>query len=177
MDDRIRHLKWVLVDQISDLATGTGAIRSHVEMMCSKRPPAEQWSICYFRMCTTFLIVSLAKLWEALNYYGKEINDFPSDLRGNCISLKTEIERRKIYQFRSKYAAHVIDKDTNTPLSFAAGEKRYNEIVGTDVASLLTFCDWIFPEMNHDLESSVMSTVTDARDHCLSLVGPCAERP
>lgn len=177
MNDRIRHLKWVLVDQISDLTTGTSAIREHIETMNRENPPSEQWSICYFRMCTTFLIVSLSKLWEVMNHYGKEISEFPVDVRTDCISLKKEIERRKIYQFRSKYAAHIIDKDTNMPLSLSEGVKRYNEIVGEDVAALVAFCDWICPETYPGPSASVMLTVTRTRDHCLSVVGPCTERP
>lgn len=177
MNERIRHLKWILVDQISDLATGTGAIRAHIETMSTEHPPSEQWSICYFRMCSTFLIVSLSKLWEALNHYGKEISEFPVELRTDCVSLKKEIERRKIYQFRSKYAAHIIDNNTNMPLSLSDGAKRYNEIVGEDVAALVAFCDWIFPETDSGLSTSVILTVTRTRDHCLSLIGPCTERP
>jgi hypothetical protein len=176
MNKRLIHLKWVLVDQIVDLTTATCAIRDHVAIMNTAAAPSSNWSVCYFRMCSTSLLIALAKLWEALNHYGKEINDFPDEIRSACIALKKEIENRKIYQFRSKYAAHIIDKDTHEPISLAEGDKRYKEIVGEDVRDLLNFCDWIYPQ-EVQANIAVITVVTKARDHCLSLVGHCNERP
>lgn len=176
MNKRLTHLKWILVDQIVDLTTATCAIRDHIAIMNSESAPSPQWSICYFRMCSTSLIISLSKLWEALNHYGKEINNFPTELRASCISLKQEIEKRKIYQFRSKYAAHIIDDETKEPLSLTEGDKRYKEIVGEEVSDLLKFCEWICPQ-SEPTNSSVVAVVTQARDHCLSIVGHCSERP
>lgn len=177
MNARLIHLKWVLVDQIVDLATATSAIRDHIEVMKKESAPSEKWSICYFRMCSTFLIVSLAKLWEALEHYGNEIRQFPNGISSECTALKKEIERKKIYQFRSKYAAHIINKKTKMPISLSEGERRYKEIVGDNIDDILDFCNWIYPENNSSESVSVMSTVIKARDHCLSIVGPCDERP
>ena len=173
--ERLVHLKWVLVDQILDLATATEAIREHLEKMESSSALNKEWTICYLRMCTTFLIVSLAKLWEAFDHYSPEIGQFPADLRNECNELKKEIgERRKIYQFRSKYAAHIIDKQTKKPISSSEGERRYKDIVGETVEDIVKFCDWINPATE---QPSVISTVTKARNHCLSIVGRCHARP
>ncbi len=177
MDERVRHLKWILVDQIVDLTTATIAIRDHIQVMQGEHPPSAKWSVCYFRMCSTFLVVSLSKLFEALDHYGKEIRQFPVEIRDSCAALRAEIERRKIYQFRSKYAAHVIDKVTKMPLSLSEGDRRYKEIVGDDVGDLLAFCDWINPVVMPPPNTSVMFAVLSTRDHCLAIVGSDLERP
>ncbi len=175
MDDKLNHLKWVLVDQIVDLTIATTSIREHLEE--KSFDPTSQRTFAYFRMCTTSLIVSLSKLWEALNHYGKEINSFPEELKLSCRRLKAEIESRKIYQFRSKYSAHIIDDETKRPLSLKDGEKRYRAIVGSTIDEIIGFCDWIAPENFSEAAGSVMYTVVKARDYCLSVVGPSAERP
>jgi hypothetical protein len=178
MEERIRHLKWLLVDQIVDLTTATVAIRDHMEVMRGDNPPPPYWSICYFRMCSTFLIVSLSKLWETLDHFSAEIRHFPIEVREACGVVRKELERRKVYQFRSKYAAHVIDKATKKPLSLVEGERRYKEIIGgEDVGDFAAFCDWINPEANPMPETSVMHAVVCTRDHCLELVGGDAQRP
>ncbi|MFT7404292.1 hypothetical protein [Zhongshania sp.] len=175
MNEKLNHLKWVLVDQIVDLTIATTAIRDHID--APNFQPESQKSIAYFRMCSNSLIVSLSKLWEALDHYGKEINEFPEELKINCRALKSEIERKKIYQFRSKYAAHIIDKDTKKPISLVEGEKRYSSIVGENIGDLINFCDWIIPENYNKNPKSVMNTVERTRDYCLSIVGSSAERP
>ena len=175
MSEKLNHLKWVLVDQIVDLTIATTAIREHLEG--KDFDPTSQKTISYFRMCTTSLIVSLSKLWEALNHYGKEINSFPEDVKSSCRRLKAEIECRKIYQFRSKYAAHIIDDETKKPLSLKEGEKRYSAIVGSTIGEMVAFCDWVAPKNFSSEASSVIYTVVKTRDYCLSVVGSSAERP
>ena len=175
MNEKINHLKWVLVDQIVDLTIATTAIREH--FAGQDFDPSSQKTISYFRMCTTSLIVSLSKLWEALNHYGKEVNSFPDEVKLSCRRLKAEIESRKIYQFRSKYAAHIIDDETKQPLSLIEGEKRYSAIIGSTIGELIAFCDWIVPKNFNGETGSVMHTVVTTRDYCLSVVGSSAERP
>jgi hypothetical protein len=97
MNEKLNHLKWVLVDQIVDLTIATTAIRDHID--APNFQPESQKSIAYFRMCSNSLIVSLSKLWEALDHYGKEINEFPEELKINCRALKSEIERIKSINF------------------------------------------------------------------------------
>ena len=177
MDERIRYLKWLLVDQIVDLTTATTAIRDHVSLMQEDGAPTAKWSVCYFRMCTTSLIVTLSKLWETLDHFGADIRQFPEDVKDACASVRAEIERRKIYQFRSKYAAHIIDKDTKKPLSLAEGDRRYREIVGEDVSDLIALCDWINPQGSPMPRTSVMYAVVRTRDHCLDVVGTDTDRP
>lgn len=172
---KLNYLKWILADQIVDLTIATTSIREHIA--APDFEPTNQKSISYFRMCSNSLIISLSKLWETLDHYGKEINSFPEELKSNCRTLKSEIEHRKIYQFRSKYAAHIIDKETKQPLSLKDGEKRYIAIVGSTIGDLINFCNCISPEHFNRKPNSVMYTVVTARDYCLSVVGPSTERP
>ena len=174
MNVKINHLKWILVDQIVDLTTATTAIKEHIAEQGFN--PANEKSIYYFRMCMTSLIVSLSKLWEALDHYNQEINTFPEEVKLNCRALKVEIERRKIYKFRSKYAVHIIDKETKKPLSLKEGEQRYFAIAGRSLGELIDFCEWIAPKDLCGAKSSVMHAVVTTRDYCMSVVGS-AERP
>jgi len=176
MTHRLIHLKWVLVDQISDLTTATQAIRNRAKTINSSEP-IDAESTAYFRMCTTFSIITLAKLWEALDHYSIEIKDFPPALKEECSSLRKIIEKKKIYQFRSKYAAHIIDKSKKEPISLSEGIRRHHEIAGESLGDILDYCDWIYSENQSSESQSVLSTVIEARDHCLSAVGKCTKRP
>lgn len=175
MSERLEHFKWVLVDQICDLSIATTAIRDHIASEAFD--PHSQFTLCYLRMCASSLIISLSKLWEAINHYGKEIQEFPQETNAALNKIKREIERKKIYQFRSKYTAHVIDKVTHTPLNLAEGERRYKAIIGEDTNELLSFCEWVRPADYAQHPSSVISVVLEARDHIVSIVGSGAQRP
>jgi hypothetical protein len=177
MNERIQHLKWQLVDQINDLATGTEAIREHVEKMESDSPPNPKWSVAYFRMCSTFLIITLAKLLETLKHYSNDIRTISFDLGKACDRVRKEIDQREIRQFRNKYAAHALDQATGKPLNLAEGEKRYKVIVGETVGDIIAFCDWISPPRNSVDVKSIIRTVADVRDECLALVASEPQRP
>ena len=176
MNERIEHFKWVLADLIYDLTVPAEVFREYVHK--DNFSPDNLIHAGVLRMTSNALIMSLARLWEVIRYYGQEINSFPENIKQGCNLVKKEIEDKKIYQFRSKYAAHVIDKDTKKPLSLSEGKRRYEIIVGTTIGDMNDFCSWICPEnyASHQ-EYSVVKVVTDLRDHCLSIVGSSDERP
>ena len=176
MSERIKHFKWVLTDLIYDLTVPTEVFRVYVHK--ESFSPDNLIHAGVLRMTSNALIINLAKLWEVIRHYGCEINSFPEKIKQGCNLVKREIEDKKIYQFRSKYAAHIIDKDTNTPLSLSEGKRRYEAIVGTTIGDMNDFCNWVCPENYASHQGgSVVKVVTELRDHCLSIVGSCNERP
>ncbi|QCT98424.1 hypothetical protein FEV13_16665 [Stutzerimonas degradans] len=173
MDERLNSLKWCFVDLIVDICTAVRAIREKITS--PEFDQTDKYTQFYLRMCITSLILSLSKLDEVLKHYGKEINFLPIQIKDNLRLIKKEIERRKIYQFRSKYSAHVINTDTRTPLSLKEGEERYDSIIGSDIALILDFCDWLNPNPTSD--SSVVSAIVAARDYLKYNLGADGERP
>ena len=173
-NDKIVELKWIFVDQISDLVIASLSIRERIEII-SRRLESNSNTVltenddAYFRMCATFLILTLAKLEEALKCYANVIKDFPPQLREKCTDLRKCITDKGIRGFRNTYAAHVQDEKTKKILSASEGELMFNKIIGNNIGDYFIFSNWIYTETSKDI--SVVSTITEARDHCLSLVG------
>lgn len=127
-------------------------------------------TIWFLRMCAMSMLASLAKLWEALDHYNKEINSFPEAIKLDLRKLKSEIETRKIYAYRKKYGAHIIDKSTGNPISLADGVALYEHIIGKILQDHLNFCEWVYPAKFPSLNFNVMQCVIGARDHCIRMV-------
>mgnify|MGYP005988121617 CR=1 FL=1 len=141
MTERIDSIRWVLVDLIYDFC-GAAEIYRDYSSRESFNPYDDMEYLSAIRVCQTSAIIGLSRLWELLNGFGKEVNDTPEPMRSKLIQLRTEIEKRKIYQFRSKYIGHVFDDDTKSPIKIQDGYPRLMNIVGSDWES---FYNWIFP--------------------------------
>jgi len=174
MGKDLNGMKWLLVDQIQDLTIGVVSVRRKLEELDPSRMANEL--VWFKRMCDIYLIISLAKLFEICDKYGKEINGFPDPIRSDLRDLKAEIERKKIYQYRSKYGAHIFDKDTGKPISLQKGEELFGKIVGLDLLEYLNFYEWIFPNEGYETKKSVLKTIESARDYLIS-IGVSGERP
>ncbi|UTW33192.1 hypothetical protein KF946_00975 [Idiomarina loihiensis] len=74
------------------------------------------------RMCISSMVIGLCKFDEITQYYGKEIRGFPDELKGEIYSIKQEIEKRKMYSYRSRYLAHSFSKEEKLtkPLEFSS---------------------------------------------------------
>jgi len=164
MNERLNFLKWALCDLIVDLTINTEVFRDAVQRTgFDPNLPKDQ---ALMRMVCSALVVNLSKLSEALGYLGKDINFLEEPLRSQCISVKQEIESRKIYQFRNKYAAHLLDNKTKLPLSLMEGERRLTAIFGSTIGELNDFCDWVCPPAGEANKNSVTSVLCDLRDYC-----------
>lgn len=122
-------------------------------------------------MCSMSMLAPLAKLWEALDHYNFQTQSFPESIKFDLRKLKAEIETRKIYAYRSKYGAHLIDKSTGNPISLADATALYNIIVGATLEDHLNFCGWVYPTVFPSSAFNVMQCVIDARDYCMKVVG------
>lgn len=169
MNERLNFLKWALCDLIVDLTINTEVFRDAI--LRKEFDPAVPKDQALVRMVCSSLVVNLSKLWEALNHFGKEASLLEEPLRSQCISVKQEIERRKIYQFRSKYAAHLIDTDTKLPLSLSEAERRLDAIFGSTIGELNGFCDWVCPPAGKADPNSVTAVLCALRDYCRQEAG------
>lgn len=175
MNERSNFLKWVLCDLIMDLTISTEVFRDVISS--ESFDPHVAKSRALIRMVRSSLVVNLSKLWEALNHFGKVINELPEPLRTECLEIRKKIENKKIYQLRSKYTAHLIDKETNQMLSLADGEERIQQIFGHDLRDLSDFCDWICSPTPKLDDSSVTSIISRLRDYCRDELGGSGSRP
>ena len=168
--ERINELKWALTDQVMDLTTATEVFRDYLKS--SSFDPERSKGEGVIRMCAGYAILNLAKLWETLIHYGKEINDLPESLKAECHALKKDLEDKKVYQFRSKYLAHPKDKDIGKPAKATDLQHRLESITGKTIGDFIDFCHWICPASEEPKEGSVVGIVVEVREYCRSLTGP-----
>ncbi|EPN8463049.1 MULTISPECIES: hypothetical protein [Vibrio] len=153
LNQRIENFSWVLSDLIVDLGTSSKFYRE-----CVSKPDYDPFKNKYHlgqvRMCHMWTIVSLSKLCEALNGYADELKlCCTEEIVKSSWKFKAEIEKKKVYEFRNKYAAHVFDSDTNQPLDLKTGYDKFTSIVGNTPDEVMEFYDWINSrvETNDDL--------------------------
>jgi hypothetical protein len=178
MSERLIDMKWLLVDQIQDLTTGSKFLRERILDIDGSKPLPNE-TIWFIRMCNMFLINSMAKVFEITKEYGKEIQQFSPDIKDKLVSLRAEIESKKIYQYRSKYGSHIIDDNTGRALSLADGEVLLSKIIGKTLQENLDFCDWICPQNLSQVQTTecVMKKIIEIRDYLISIVGSGGKRP
>jgi hypothetical protein len=175
MNERINHIKWLLVDQIYDLTTPIVLMRRNLDDPEFDIESKE--ALGYFRLCNHAIIISLFKLHEILKVYGKEINSFPAEVKVPFQKLRAEIEKREICIFRNKYAAHIIDENTGQPVSLKKGNELLEKIAGENIAAMLRFYEWVYPKNDCMTENCVIPAVQSTLEHCKSILGPGWERP
>ncbi|QIA66033.1 hypothetical protein GT360_21310 [Vibrio astriarenae] len=156
--ERIENFSWVLSDLIIDLGTSSKYYRECISSS-DYEPLKNKYHLGQVRMCHMWTIVSLSKLCEALKGYADELKlCCTEDIVKSTWKFKAEIEEKRVYEFRSKYAAHVFDKDTNQPLDLKTGYSKLTSIVGNTTDEVMEFYDWINPrvETNNDLLSQLV---------------------
>ena len=156
VSDRLGHLNWVLTDLILDLSTNVKVFRDYFHLDVFEGSDDKRGGV--IRMVCGSLTVNLFKLHEALQLYGKEINELSPPLRNQCNELRKEIQKRRICDLRSKYVAHVEDKKTKKPINLNDGEQLVKEIFGEALSDLSSFCDWVWQD--------VLSVVVSLREYC-----------
>jgi hypothetical protein len=128
-----------------------------------------------FRMTISWLILSLAKTKELWERYGKMADE---QTKSSMRAIVKEIQGRRIVSLRNKAIAHLLDKETNQPMS---PEKLQEELVAMVRGNLQTFIHWVrHPEGGHDGVTSVMrqfkkeikSNFPDIRDYNEVVLAP-----
>ena len=159
--DRSHALSWVLEDAVIDLIACSKLYRE-----CEGKgndPFNNKYHLGLVRMCHSTAIVTLSKLSEAFNGFGKEINKCPDELVSRVRAIKIRIEKSGVYSFRSKYTAHVFDGKTKMPLDLHVGYKALTNIIGEEQSEVLQFYTWLFSP--HETTNDVVSILVDLNDY------------
>ena len=156
---RCEELTWLLCDQIYDLTISRAVFLDYFEN--GNYDLANKKYETITRMTVSYAILSLSKLWETLDHYGSEVNLLPEPLRQKCVDLYSKLESLNVFQFRSIHIAHVIDKETKSPIDLEMGKINLAKIIGNDMNELLSFFDWLCPPQ----KNSVVSIVEELRNY------------
>lgn len=173
---RLIDMAWLLNDLTSDLKTP-------VDLIFQLRPAMDENKQNYMsisRLCITSLIVNLCKLKEIIDHYGAEIRSFPEALRKSLYSIKSEVEKKDMYAFRSKYVAHAFSKEKGgqqKPLTFDENVQSLIKIIDFGLKpvteNVFKFCEWV--HVKDDLKS-VVYIVYDTVKHIDIVLGGLGAR-
>lgn len=176
VDSRLIDMAWLLNDLTNDLKTP-------VDLVFQLRPAMDDNQRNFMsisRLCLTSIIVNLCRLKEVIDYYGAEIRSFPEDLRDSLYGIKSEVEKKDMYAFRSKYVAHAFSKEKGSqpkPLTFDQNVKALMAIIDFGLnpvtENVFTFCKWIY--FKDDFQS-VVNIVYGAVKHIETVVGGLGAR-
>lgn len=173
---RLIDMAWLLNDLTSDLKTP-------VDLIFQLRPAMDDNQKNFMsmsRLCLTSIIVNLCRLKEIIDHYGAEIRSFPEGLRNSLYSIKSEVEKKDMYAFRSKYVAHAFSKEKGgqqKPLTFDQNVRALMAIIDFGLnpvtENVFKFCKWI--HVKDDLQS-VVYIVYGAVKHIETVVGGLGAR-
>jgi len=109
-----------------------------------------------FRMTVSWVILSLAKSKELWGRYGKLAQEHT---KTSMRAIMKEIDTRGIVSLRNKAIAHLLDKETNQPIS---PEKLQMEFAAMVRGNLQDFIHWVrHPEGGADGVTTVMRRFKD----------------
>ena len=154
-----------------------GAIFTLAEALDSanERKLDQMMFVHIFRMTISWLILSLAKTKELWERYGKMAQE---QTKISMRSIVKEVDARGIVPLRNKAIAHLLDKETNQPMS---PEKFQAEFAAMVRGDLLAFVHWVrHPNGGPDGVTSVMrrfkseikSSFPDIRDYNEVVLAP-----
>jgi hypothetical protein len=168
MSNRFEEMTWLFTDMINDMVAPS-VVLNELNSVQEFRDGNPSY-LAVHRMCLSHLIISLCKFDEIYREYRFERMGMPQSIQEPLDQLKQEIEKRKIYQFRSKYVGHAFEeikvdgKKKNILLPLADGYERLNAIVDGDHNK---FYDWICPANLSESEgSSIVELIEITRDYC-----------
>ncbi len=168
------YVKWLLVDAMVDLVAAVSMAR---ETIVNSDHDNKSKTIGRLRVCNHSIIITLSKLTEIKKGYDKFLKSLPPEVTAGFYRDVAVIDSKNIYLFRNKHAAHILDRDTNSPISLVRGDELLASITGKDNSECLSFYDWVYPE-NCTIENEcVVNTVVALRDYCKGLPGGELERP
>jgi hypothetical protein len=89
------------------------------------------------------------------------------DCRAPCKNVMKIIKSKGIYEFRSKYVAHLIDEKTGRPLNLDELEEYLDGIFGRDETN---FIRWVNDQKNV-FPTTVVSVIEKTRDEIMKQNG------
>lgn len=166
--DRNEHLGWLLNDLIYDLVTPSKVVRDYLSGSNVDLTGPLFFGIV--RMSKIAAILALTKFHDVLKDYGKEIREFPDDIRQQAKRFRQFAKERELVKVRNKFVAHNFDDFLSS--SYAEGEALFNAMFGETLAEHLVFFEWIHPEFPDKTFEKYHPSylVTRMRDHAKTVV-------
>ena len=146
------YIKWLLTDQMVDVVAAVGMGRETVGRYKDGDLTVNQ-AMGRMRVCNHSIIVSLFKVHEVRTKYGDFLRGLPKEKTADLFRDSADIFKRKICDFRNKYAAHIFDWNTKEPISITKGLELLNSITGQDNDQCEAFYNWLYPEGESPLVS------------------------
>lgn len=171
---RLKDMGWLLNDLVLDLSAPSDVMQKFKELHNTQTS-----EMAVARMCISSMVIGLCKFDEISQYYGKEIRDFPDELKNGIYSIKQEVEKRRMYSYRSKYLAHSFSKDDKMtkPLEFSAAVDSLKKIIGDELKPAIengyAFCKWVYDEND---ESCVVNIIHQTVFHIDEITGGMGKR-
>jgi hypothetical protein len=148
---------WILNDIGGDLICAARAFE-YFETPKFKGGATDQVLRIYNRMADSFLYLTLAKWIEFYDRYHVLI---PPNARVICKSLRKELERRGVREFRNKVVGHIWSKTHSRPLLASEIEDLDKKITKGDMRE---FQRWINDPSNNHLGETIVGTIEFVRD-------------
>jgi hypothetical protein len=168
MSNRFKEMSYLFTDMINDMVAPSVVLKELNTVKEFRNGNSSYLAV--HRMCLSHLIISLCKFDEIYREYRNERNEMPQAIQEALTELKKEIEKRKIYKFRSKYVGHAFEeiqvdgKKKNILIPLEESYKRLLAIVDGDHN---VFYDWICPQnISEHQGSCVVKLIESARDFC-----------
>ena len=148
---------WILNNMGGDLIGATRAFE-YFEAPQFKGVATEQVLRIFNRMADSFLFVTLAK-W--IEFYDRYHILIPLETKAICESLRNELERRGVREFRNTVVGHIWSKKHRRPLLPNEIEDLDRKITKGDARE---FLKWINDPNNNQLGGTIVGTSEFVRD-------------
>lgn len=155
--DRAIEAFWILNDIGGDLI-GATRVFEYFETPRFKGVATDQMLRVFNRMADSFLFVTLAKWIEFYDSYNVFI---PPDAKDICKTLRNELLRRGVKEFRNQVVGHIWNKKHSRPLLVNEIEDLDRKITKGDVKKFLR---WINDPNNNHPGETIVGTIEFVRD-------------
>lgn len=130
------------------------------------------------RVCFHTIVLQMCRFLEATNHYGKLVRTIlPKELFDTVNAIKSRLESRGYYRYRSRYLAHVISDQTKRPMLYRDAVPALKIIVGYEDnddlrEKTIAYCNWI----HSDDENCVVKTIGACITEIMKCTGPLEHR-
>lgn len=178
--ERLEELAWALQEIMIDIKTAVDIYNVLTTTLLelnqmglieiTSNPPTVHEKMSLNRLVILPIIINLCKLDELTNIYGKDLKScLPKDIHLSLNDVKKLIQDRKMYEFRSKYIAHVKCKTKNRPLTVKEATDALCKVLNIEyspvdykTASFKYFLLYIYDKTNKKCVTSIIESTISA---------------
>lgn len=147
----------LLNDFIGDLVIGTRALE-WLDAPAIRPTVTREFRVTMNRMCVWHVIATLSKWQEVYDCYNQL---FTEDVREATRSLRKELDKRAVRDFRNTVIGHILDKKTKKPLAGTGIDGKLSRVF---VGDMDTFLRWVNNPADNTFPKTVVGIVEHVRD-------------